>query len=61
MVRISYERYLLVNLLKKNENSVLKYYRRYDVEKFNEIIEKMKFTVKKKGVDKMHPLYDFQI
>jgi hypothetical protein len=60
MVRISYERYLLMNLLEKNENSVLKYYRRYDVEKFDEIIDKMKFTVNKKGVDKTPPLYDFQ-
>jgi hypothetical protein len=49
-----------MNLLEKNENSVLKYYRRYDVEKFDEIIDKMKFTVNKKGVDKTPPLYDFQ-
>jgi hypothetical protein len=60
MVKISYERYLFVNLLEKNENSVLKYYRRYDVEKFDEYIEEMKFVVNKKGVDKTPPLYDYQ-
>jgi hypothetical protein len=50
-----------MNLLEKNENSVLKYYRRYDVEKFDEIIDKMKFTVNKKGVDKTRPLYYYQL
>ena len=60
MIKISYERYLLVNLLEKNENSILKYYRRYDVEKFDEYIEKINFTVNKKAVDKTQPLYDFQ-
>ena len=60
MVRISYERYLLVNLLEKNENSILKYYRRYDVEKFDEYIEKMNFIVSKKGVDKTPPKYEFE-
>ena len=60
MVKITFDRYLLVNLLEKNENSILKYYRRYDVEKFDEYIEKMKFIVNKKGVGKMPPLYDYQ-
>lgn len=60
MVKIKYERYLLVNAFEKNENSILKYYRRYDVEKFDEYIERMKFTINKKTFNKKRPLYDFQ-
>ena len=60
MVKISCKRYLLVNSFENNKNSMLKYYRRYNIEKFNEYVEKMKITVNKKGVDKTTPLYDFE-
>ena len=61
MVKVTFKRYLLVNSFEKNEDSILKYYRHYEVEKFNEYIEKRKFTVKKKGVDKKQPLYNFEM
>ncbi len=60
MVKITFNRYLLFNNFEKNETSVLKYYRRYDIQEFNEYIQKMKFVVNKKVVDKTKPLYDYQ-
>lgn len=60
MVKVPYKRYLLVNSFENNKNSMLKYYRRYDVEKFDEYIENIKFIVDKKAVDKTQPLYEYK-
>ena len=60
MVKISYKRYLLVNSFENNKSSMLKYYRRYEVEKFDEYIGGIKFIVDKKAIDKTHPLYEYQ-
>lgn len=48
------------NGFNKNVNIILKYLRRYDVEKFDEKIRKFKKIKKTKSVSQERPLYNYQ-
>lgn len=60
MVKVLFKYYLKRNQFKKNVNTALKYLRRYDVEKFDDKIQKFEKVTRKKSVSKAKPLYDYQ-
>lgn len=60
MVKVLFKYYLQRNQFKKNVNTALKYLRRYDVEKFDDKIQKFEKVTRKKSVSRKPPLYEYQ-
>lgn len=59
-MKVIFNHYVKTNKFKKNVNSVLKYLRRYNIRKFNIIMQKFYKVEGRKSVSKKQPYYNYQ-